>query len=252
MKEEKPQLVKFIEKGPLNLKGFTLIEGFLGMGFVGTISAKYLAEKLGFREVGFIELAAFVPIIRVHNGLPVHPSRIYVNKKKKLVLLTSEQIIPQLFTKKLANAVVDWIKQKKIAKVVLLSGIRAMPSKEGKEIVYGIASDEFDKKILKKHKVQVIKEGITSGVTALVLLGLKDNKIEAFSLMGNIQIAADYKAASSILEKLSEILSLDLDTKPLKKEAKETKKALLEHLKQIKQNQVETTKFEADQTPMYS
>lgn len=252
MKEEDVPLVRFVEKKPLNLNGFTLIEGFPGMGLVGTISAKYLTEKLDFSEVGFVDSAIFVPIIRVHNGLPVHPSRIYVNQKKKLVLLISEQIIPQLFTERLAKAVVEWIKQKKIAQVISLSGIRALPSKEGKEIVYGIASDEASKKMLKKYNVQVIKEGITSGVTALILLGLKDNKIDAFSLMGNVQIAADYKAASSILEKLSEMLSLNIDTKPLKKEAKETKKALLEHLKNLKQNQTETTKFEADQTPMYT
>ena len=153
MKDNKKPLVRFVEKRPLNLKGFTLIEGFPGMGLVGTISAKYLAEKLGFKEAGFVDSAVFVPIIRVHNGLPVHPSRIYVNQKRKLVLLISEQIIPQLFTERLAKAVVGWIKQKKIATVISLSGIRALPSKEGKEIVYGIASDEASKKMLKKFKV---------------------------------------------------------------------------------------------------
>ena len=249
MAEAKEELVKFVEKKALNLGGYTLIEGFPGMGLVGTIGAKYLVEKLGFKEVGFINSAVFVPIIRVHDGLPLHPSRIYVNKSRKLVVLISEQIIPQLFTQKLAQAIVAWIKKKKIKRVISLSGIRALPSKEGKEVVYGIASDEPSKKMLKRYKVQVIKEGITSGITALIMLGLKDNKIEAFSLMGNVRIAADYKAASSILEKLSEMLSLSLDTKPLMKEAKETEKALVEHLKQLKKAQEQTTKIEGPQTP---
>jgi uncharacterized protein len=249
---EEGEAVRFVEREPLDLSGFTLIEGFPGMGLVGTIGAKYLTEKLGFRETGCLESRAFVPIVRVHNGLPVHPSRIYVNEKKKLVVLISEQIIPQFFTDRLAREVVNWVQRKKIKRVISLSGIRALPSREGKEIVYGIASDEASKKMLREHKVQIIKEGITSGVTALIMLGLRDNKIEAFSLMGNVQITADYKAAAAILEKLSQMLQLGLDVKPLRKEAKETEKALIAHLKELRKAQGETTKFEADQTPMYT
>tara|TARA_Y100000310_G_scaffold345149_1_gene462195 strand:- start:2052 stop:2810 length:759 start_codon:yes stop_codon:yes gene_type:complete len=250
--ENKDEMVSFVDKHCPNLSGYTLIEGFPGMGLVGTIGAKYLTEKLDFKEVGCIEARVFVPIIRIHDGLPVHPSRIYINQKKKLVLLISEQIIPQLFVEKFAKEVVSWIKRKKIKRVISLSGIRAVPSKEGKEVIYGIASDNASKKTLKDFKVQLINEGITSGVTALIMLGLKDNKIEAFSLMGNVQIAADYNAASAILVKLSEILNLGLDVAPLKKEAKETEKALLEHLKQMKKTQEETTKIESDRTPMYT
>jgi len=249
--EEK--LIEFVEKQNLDLKGFTLIEGFPGMGLVGTIGAKYVAEKLGFKEMGYIDARVFVPIIRVHKGLPVHPSRIYIERKRKLALLISEQIVPQVFTDKLAREIVAWVKRKKIKRVISLSGIRALPSKEGREVVYGIASDEASKKMLRENKVQLIQEGITSGVTALIMLGLKDNKIEAFSLMGNVHIAADYKAATSILEKLSEMLNLGLDTKPLKKEAKETEKALLEHLKQFKKTQEDTSKIEGNnQLSMYT
>jgi len=251
--EKKEGMVKFVDASCPSLEGYTLIEGFPGMGLVGTIGAKYLTEKLDFMEAGCVQSKVFVPIIRIHQGMPVHPSRIYVNKKRKLVVLISEQVIPQVFTHQLAKEVVDWVQRKKIRRVVSLSGIRALPSKEGKQTIYGIASDEASKKMLKKHEVQLIKEGITSGVTALIMLALKDNKIEAFSLMGNVQIAADYKAAASILEKLSEMLSLGLDVKPLHKEAKETEKALLEHLKQLKNAQGETAKLEPEaRTSMYS
>ncbi len=252
MKTENKNFVDFVEKGKLDLRGYTLIEGFPGMGLVGTIGTKYLEEKLNFNEVGYLDSMVFVPIIRVHNGLPIHPSRIYVNKKRKLVLLISEQIVPQGFTDRMAKEIVKWVQKKKIKRVISLSGIRALPNKEGKQVIYGIASDEASKKMLKKYKVELIKEGITSGITALIMLGLKDNKIEAFSVMGNVNIAADYKAAASILEKLSEMLSLNLDVKPLMKEAKETEKALLEHLKQLKQTQKDTTKIEGNPVSMYS
>jgi len=253
-KTPEKKLVNFVESKPLNVAGYTLIEGFPGMGLVGTIAVKYLSEKLKCKEVGYIESKFFVPIIRVHNGLPVHPSRIYVNDQYKLVLLVSEQIVPQMFTDHLSNAIADWIQQKKIGRIISLSGIRALPKKEGKETVYGIASDETSKKKLNEHNVEVIKEGITSGITALMMLEFKDRQLEAFSLLGNVQIAADYKASASLIEKLNEMFAFDINTAPLKKEAKETEKALLDHLKQMKQASSQVQKFQGteSQTPMYT
>jgi uncharacterized protein len=245
--------VNFVEKKPLNLDGYTLIEGFPGMGLVGTIAVKYLSEKLECKEAGYLESEYFVPIIRVHNGLPVHPSRIYVSDRHKVVLLVSEQIVPQVYTERLSNSIVDWIQKKKIKRIISLSGIRALPEKAGKEIVYGIASDEGSKKMLNKYNVEVIKEGITSGITALMMLEFKDRALEAFSLLGNVQIAADYKASAALIEKLNEMFSFNIDTAPLKKEAKETEKALLEHLKQLKQLSTSAKKLEpGPQTPMYT
>jgi len=246
-------LVRFVEKKPLNVEGYTLIEGFPGMGLVGTIAVKYLSEKLGCKEAGYIESGAFVPIIRVHNGLPVHPSRIYISDKYKLVLIVSEQIVPQIFTDRLSKGIADWIQKKKIKRIISLSGIRALPDKASKGTVYGIASDDASKKMLNNYNVEVIKEGITSGITALMMLEFKDRSLEAFSLLGNVQIAADYKASASLVEKLNEMFAFEIDTAPLKKEAKATEKALLEHLKQMKQVSTETKKLEGNaSTPMYT
>jgi len=250
---EKKGTVRFVERKPVNMEGYTLIEGFPGMGLVGTIAVKYLSEKLQCSEAGYIESEFFVPIIRVHNGLPVHPSRIYVSNKYKVVLIVSEQIVPQRFTDKLSNAIADWIQRKKIKRIISLSGIRALPEKEGKQVVYGIASDENSKKMLNEYNVEVIKEGITSGITALMMLEFKDRALEAFSLLGNVQIAADYKASAALIEKLNEMFAFNIDTTPLKREAKDTEKALLEHLKQLKQVGAESRKLEGNTpTPMFT
>ncbi|MBN2067194.1 MAG: proteasome assembly chaperone family protein [Candidatus Diapherotrites archaeon] len=245
--------IEFVEIRPMNLSGYTLIEGFPGMGLVGTIATKYLSEKLNLQEIGYLDSDMFMPIIRVHDGLPVHPTRIYVDDKKRIVLLVSEQIVPQVFTDKLGKAIVDWIQKKKIKRVISLSGIRALPAREGKQRVYGIASDNGSKKMLNDFNIEVIKEGITSGITALMMLEFKDRSIEAFSLLGNVQIAADYKAAAALIEKLNEMLGLSIDVAPLQKEAKETEKALLEHIKKLKQVTDNAQRFESQpQTPMYT
>ena len=244
--------VKIVESEPLSLEGFTLIEGFPGMGLVGTIAAKYLVEKMPFKEVGFLHSDSFMPIIRIHNGIPVQPSRIYVNEEAKLVVLISEQVIQKQHTQIVAEAIVDWGRDRKIKGMVSLSviGIDGEDSKEFK--TYGIASNEASKKMLKEHNIQLIQEGITTGVTALIMLELKqDNNIESISLLGSIKIGADYKAAAELLKKLNEILGLQINVEPLMKEAKETEKELVKQLEKMKETH-EAVKNIEDRTPMYA
>ncbi|MFH1240247.1 MAG: PAC2 family protein [Candidatus Diapherotrites archaeon] len=256
VKIEKKEIgdIKFVEFKKVDLKGFTLIEGFPGMGLVGTICAKYIVDKMEFEQLGYIDSGMFVPIIRIHEGLPVFPSRIYFSKKMKLVVLVSEQVIPQNHTAKLAKAVVKWIEEKKITKIISLSGIKATPEGEHTTEIYGIASNQKTKKLLKANDIEIIREGITTGVTALILLELMNKKIDAYSLMGNVESAADYTAAAAVMKKLSSILKFKIDVEPLMKEAQDVEQSLIKHMKDIKNtgDQVKELELSSGHTPMFT
>ena len=44
-------MINIVKKKPTSIiKGYTLVEGFPGMGLVGTIAANYLVEKLNFES----------------------------------------------------------------------------------------------------------------------------------------------------------------------------------------------------------
>ncbi len=241
--------VNFIEYKERDLSKYTLIEGFPGLGLVGTIGAKYLVERLKFREYGYIESQFFIPVIRIHKGMPINPSRIYINDELKLIVLISEQIIPKYFTSVMAKAVVGWIKKKGITKMISLEGIHAEQAK--RQIVYGIAANDRSKGLLKKHDLTVIEDGITTGITSLILLELQRSDIEAISILGNVKNVADYKAAAELIKKLNEILELNINVEPLLKEAKETEKELLKHLQQLRKTSQVVERFEG-KTPMYT
>jgi len=243
--------IEFVEWNKKNLAGYTLIEGFPGLGLVGTIAAKYVVEKGGFEELGVIESDGFSSIIRVHDGMPVFPSRIYVNDKQKLVVLISEQIIPKQLTPKLAKKTVQWIKSKGIKRAISLAGINTGDPKD--QNIYGIADNIQSKQMLEKNGVLMIKEGITTGVTALILLELqKETAIEAMSLMGPVSIGADYKAAAKLLEKLNTVLGLNIDVKPLLAEAKKTEREILDHLQKVKETGETIQELEDKTTTMYA
>lgn len=240
--------IDFVEFEKEDLRNYALIEGFPGLGLAGTIGAKYLVERLKFEEYGYLTASIFLPIVRIHDGLPVYPSRIYINKEKKLLVLISEQIIPKNYTDHIAKCIVGWLQEKGIKKVISLSGITV--DKKSQKI-YGIAANQKSKELLKKYGVEGIKEGITTGITALILMNLKNTDIEAVSILGNVTIAADYKAAAGLIKKLNEMLNLNIDIKPLLKEAKETEKELVKQMHEFKKTNDTVQKFET-KTPMYT
>jgi uncharacterized protein len=243
--------IEFVEWNKKNLSGYTLIEGFPGLGLVGTIAAKYLVEKGGFEELGIIESEGFSSIIRVHEGVPVFPSRIYANDKLKLVVLISEQIIPKAMTFRLAKKTVEWIKSKGIKRAISLAGINTGNPKD--TAIYGIADSPQAKQLLLQNGIEMIKDGITTGVTALILLELqKEPNIEAMSIMGPVSIGADYKAAAALLEKLNSVLGLNTDVKPLLAEAKQMEKELLAHLEQMKETDETVGQLHDKTTTMYA
>jgi len=231
-----------------DLRNYVLIEGFPGMGLVGTIAAKYLIEKLHMKKLGYIHSDIFVPLIRVRDGKPVYPSRIFFGKEKKLVVIISEQVIPNNNINDFAEKIVDWIKQKKFRRVISLNGIQ---SADKPETVYGIASNDKSIGLLQQSKVEIVKEGITTGISAAMLLELKTYGIEAISLLAPIKLPADYKAAAVLIKKLNDVLGLNIDIVPLMKEAKTAEDELTKFMQSMKEHQQQMQQMEKD-TPTYT
>jgi uncharacterized protein len=230
-----------------SLKGFTLIVGFPDVGLAGTIASKYLIEKMGMKQIGFIESDYLLPVVRVQNGLPLHPMRICADKKNKLVVILSEQMVSGKSVHQTSRELVDWIKKKGIKKVISTSGVK-IP--EGNEI-YAFASDENSKEIIKKMNIDLVGAGISSGVTALLMLGLRDKGIDAFCLLGNAKSSADYNAASVVIKTICSIVGIKaIDTKPLMLEAKQIEQSLVQHLKDVGEKSECSTS--GNTAPMYT
>ena len=242
-------MIRFVELEHTNWNGYTLIEGFPGMGLAGTIAGKYLVENVKFREIGHLHSDLFMPIIRIHEGIPVFPSRIYVNDQLKIVVLISEQVIPRPYIPRVSQLVTQWILQNGISRVISLAGIQTGNKNDMK--VYAIAANPESKPMLKDLDVELIEDGITTGITALILLHLRDSGVRAFSLLGNVNFGADYKAAAELIKRLNKLLKLNLKVEPLYEQAKKTEKEIIEQLKQVQQTQESEDKLDEKRGPQY-
>ncbi len=207
------------------LKNPVLIEGFPGLGLVGTISASYLVEKLKMDFAGHITSDLFPPLASIHDYKPNYPARIYISKKNNLIVLLSEFIIPVNACWELAQSIHDFAKENNVRQIISLGGIN-LKGEEAK--VYGIASME---KLLvdleRHHQVKLIKEGATTGVTGVLLA---QGAVENFPVVSFLAQAheefMDPKASAMVLEVLKSYLDLEFETSTLEHEAAETESKL--------------------------
>ena len=201
------------------LKKPILVEGFPGLGLVGTISASYLIEKLKMEPLGYITGEQFPPLAAVHNHRPLYPARMYYSQKHDLVVFISEFVVPIGAVNELADKIYDFARKNRVRKIISLGGITI---KGEQETVYSIASlPELTSKLEKMRRVKLIKEGATTGVTGVLLAKGAVENYPVISLLAESQEGyMDPKAASMVLETLSDLLHISIDTSALENEAR--------------------------------
>ena len=226
-------VVKIELDGNPNLTGYRLIEGFPGIGLVGTIAAGYLIEKLKMKPIGHVYSDQFPPMTTIHKGRPYFPARFYIDKKNKIIVLLAEFVIPAKITYELSHEILNIVKTKKIMEIISLAGMKTPKQEEIKDI-YGIAANDMTAKFLEKNKIKLIKEGITTGVSGVLISLCAVQKIDAISLLSESKYGyPDPNSAARLIEKLNELYGFKIDTEELKKEATKIESKMKNFIKKI-------------------
>ena len=196
-----------------------LVEGFPGLGLVGTISASYLIEKLKMEPLGYITGELFPPLAAVHNHRPLYPARMYYSARHDLIVFISEFVVPIGAVNELADKIYDFARKNKVQRIISLGGITI---KGEQDTVYSIASlADLTAKLEKMKNVKMIKEGATTGVTGVLLARGAVEGYPVISLLAESQEGyMDPKAAAMVLETLSGMLHMNIDISALENEAK--------------------------------
>ncbi len=232
-----------------NLDGYTFIEGFPGAGLVGPMAINYLVEKLGMENIGYLESDRFPPLISIHDDVPMHPVRIYISEKLKLVTIFAEFAIPIEMTFELSNAVYsDIIKKGGVDRVVSISGIPTQQEEVPKD-VFGVASSKkLVKEVIEKNGLKPIGDGMATGVNALILgMAMNDNMDDINILVPINPALIDPEYAVLAIKSMNSILGVDIDTAELDKEAKLVESKVKDIIKKTKETH-ETYKKSLDDT----
>lgn len=190
----------------------TLIEGFPGIGLVGTIATEFLVNHLKAKEVGSIKGPEVPPMIAVHDNKIVKPMTFFYDKKHNLLILHVLSGIPKQEWN-IADLLAKQAKKLKCKEIISLESVGVPGLIGGKTRSFFFTNDNKKAAMFKKMGLEPLKEGIIIGVTGALMMnpGIKLSCIfaETHSRL------PDSKAAAKIVEVLNKHLKLNVSTKPL-------------------------------------
>ena len=217
-----------------DLKGSVLIVGFPSVGLIGTIVANFLINTLKLEQIGIIDSSKFPAITVVKAGEPHNPLRLYSGEQlcndgtcNQVVVCVSEFTPPAEMIKELVNSLTNWAVKKGCTKIISAEGFSTSPKDDGESNdVYGIASTAGARPWIKEAKVKPFTFGTVGGITGAFLNDGKIRNLNVLGLLAEVsEDVPDAKAAANVIKAIDELLlAIELDPKPLLKEAESLEK----------------------------
>ena len=202
-------------------KKAVIIEGFQGVGLVGTLAAQYIADKTKAKLIGYVNSVLMPPMALLINGELRHPLRVYHFKSKgqDFLIFESELPLQKILVHEIAAEIANLAEDNDAKEIICLEGL-AVPKPPIESNVYGVTNDSKKEKELSKH-VKLLANGIIAGVAAAMLMEAKVRKISASCIMAEANPEfPDGLAAANIILKLNSMYGLKIDVKELQKESK--------------------------------
>ena len=218
----------------VDLKNPILVEGFPGLGMVGSIATNYLINQLGAKKMAFLYSPHFPyhVIVNKKGGARLLRGEFYFlsneNLQNDLIFLTGDsqaQTIEGQF--EVANSILDFVEKKKVKTIITIGGFRNEIQGDPKVVAVSTNSGLFDCAI--KAKAVNSEVGTPIVGTAGLLLGLaKFRKIDAICLLGETRgYLPDPKTAKSVIGVLQRMLDISVEMKDLDIEIKRSKEILI-------------------------
>ncbi len=203
-----------------------VIEGFPGFGLVGTIASEFLISHLKCEQIGRFYFEDLPATVAIHGGKVIDPVSIYYNKDYNLVIVHSVSGANGIEWKA-AETIMGLCKELGAKEVICLEGVGSATAGESAEEETGTffySSSPKVTKDLKSKGIEPLNEGIIMGVTSALLIKSDIPMTCIFSeTHSNLP---DSKAAAKIIEVLDKYLNLDVDYKPLLKQAEKFEEKL--------------------------
>ena len=256
----------------LNAEGALVVTCFRSAGFVSSIVAHYLVDRLGLTFVGGARGAGLPPVCLVQEGKPLPPLRFYagepichMDRCDKVVLIASEIQVNADLTLSLADSILDWVEASGASQVMMIDSFSHGPDQahsifdddESDESMLGIGSTDSAQETLEQLGVSKLKHGVVGGMSGVMLGECRRRRIDAMAILaesgGDLANGAipDARAAARIIERLDGLLpAIKLDTEPLLEEAQRIEEQIREMMA-TQLNQLKMDKPGVESSGMY-
>ena len=210
-----------------------LVEGFPGLGMVGSIATKYLLKQLKAKKLAVLYSPHFPYHVLVDKKGSARLLRgeLYLWKNETgendFIFLTGDsqaQTIEGQF--EVANSILDFAEKKNVETIITIGGYRN--EVEGTPKVVAVSTNPVLLENALKAKALSSEAGTPIVGTAGLLLGLaKFRKLDAVCLLGETRgYLPDPRTAKSVIEVLQGLLGISVDLKGLEAEIERSKEIL--------------------------
>ena len=221
------------EQANIELKNPIMVEGFPGLGMVGSIATTYLVKQLKAKKMATLYSPHFpyhVLVNKQGSARLLHGEIFYWKNEtgeNDLILMTGDsqaQTIEGQF--EVANSILDYAEKKQVKTIITLGGYRNEVEETPKVVAVSTSPALFEKAL--NSKAISSEAGTPIVGTAGLILGLaKFRKLDALCLLGETRgYFPDPKTAKTVLAVLQGILKVDADLKGLDEEIEKSKEIL--------------------------
>jgi len=209
-----------------------LVCGLPGSGYVGKLAADHLIRSFELKKVAEYNSATFPPQVSVKEDGTAEPPRgeLYFAQtkgEKGLFVFTADaQPTTSEGEYELSDAVVKFVKKCGVKKVYTLAAyITGSFSNTPK--VFGTGTSKEMIGSLEEKGATLMKDGGISGMNGLLIGIAALRGLEGACLLGETSgYVVDAGASKAVLELLSKVVDLPMDTSKLEEKAEETKKVI--------------------------
>jgi uncharacterized protein (TIGR00162 family) len=222
-----------------------LVCGLPGSGYVGKLGVDHLVGVYGAKKVVQYHSDSFPPQVSVKEDGRVEPIKAELfyartgQEKDMLIFTADAQPTTSEGEYELSDVVVRHAKKLGVRRVYTLAAyITGSFSKTPK--VYGAATSREMIEEMSRNGVIPMKDGGITGMNGLIIGVASLHGLEGGCLLGETSgYVIDAAASKAVLEALSRILGIQIDTTSLKEKAEETQK-VISQLQQMYEQSRET------------
>jgi uncharacterized protein (TIGR00162 family) len=209
-----------------------LVCGLPGSGYVGKLAADHLVSSFNLRKVAEYSSPTFPPQVSVREDGTADPPRgeLYYAPAKRnrglFVFTADAQPTTSEGEYELSEAVIEFVKRCGVKKVYTMAAyITGSFSRAPR--VYGAGTSKHMVDSLAENGATLMKDGGISGMNGLLIGVAALRGLEGACLLGETSgYVVDAGASKAVLELLSKVVDLPIDTSKLKEKAEETQKVI--------------------------
>lgn len=213
---------------------WVVITGFPGFGYVGTIATRYIVTQLSAEKIGNIITKYMPDFIALDDYGILTPYELFMSYNHGLIILVNNAAPASVERVAFAKAVIKWAKSLGVREFVLVGGLNSK-FKEGNEKLRWLKTSVSSREL---PEPRFHKGLYVVGPLAILFLTLEVEKVPTVMILPYTDPDKfDPRAAAVFIEKLNELLGLNIGIQGLMEYSRiveEAEMLLSETLKNVK------------------